>query len=236
MRIRLIAVVALICGLVGVRAAIAQTQDAASAAASSGAPFVAAPAFSGVTFITADPSPARPVSGLKLTFNVTDQAAQAAPPVTKRQMAIEYSDGYKLRAKIHRYASFATLPLFALEGYYGQSLYNNPTESKKSAHLAVASAMGALFAVNAVTGVWNLGEARKDPNGRTRRMVHGILMMAASGAYVATWATAPDSELGDNGQNRSDGGGGGSRSLHRGMAFTSITLAAASYLMMLFGG
>ena len=69
-----------------------------------------------------------------------------------RQMAFEYSDAYRTRAKIHKYASVATLPLFALEGVVGQSLYNNPTDGKKSAHLAIATTMGALFAVNSVTG------------------------------------------------------------------------------------
>ncbi len=198
MRIRLIAVLALVLGFVGVRAAPAQTLAASSSAPSSGASFAVAPVFAGVTFAMADPAPALQPPALRLKFNLTDQAAQ---PVTKRQLAFEYSDGYRFRAKIHRYASFATLPLFALEGYFGQSLYNNPTEGRKSAHLAVATGMGVLFGVNAVTGVWNLLEARKDPNGRTRRMVHGILMLAASGGFVATAATAPESELGEGGQN-----------------------------------
>ena len=38
-----------------------------------------------------------------------------------------------------------------------------------------------LFGVNTVTGAWNLfGEGRKDPHGRTLRLVHGLLMMAAT--------------------------------------------------------
>jgi hypothetical protein len=40
--------------------------------------------------------------------------------------AIEHSDGYQTRAKIHKYASFATLPLFAVELALGESLYNTP--------------------------------------------------------------------------------------------------------------
>src|SRR6185436_7237120 len=87
------------------------------------------------------------------------QDASAPPP-----RAFEYSDGYKTRAKVHKIASLATLPLFATEGFLGQSLYNNPTSGKKSAHLAVATGIGALFGVNSVTGVWNLVEGRHDPN------------------------------------------------------------------------
>lgn len=162
-----------------------------------------------------------------------DRAPAAVPaPQAARPVAFEYSDGYRRRAKIHRYASFATLPLFVAEGFVGQSLYSDPTSGKKTAHLALATGIGALFAVNAVTGIWNLTEARKDPNGRTRRMVHGVLMLVASGAFVATAATAPSSEFGEH---EHDGGDGGSRALHRGLAFTSIGVAAASYLIMLFG-
>ena len=183
-------------------------------------------AFAGITFTASEPSPA--VTPPHLDFDQTQPA-----PATPRPKAFVYSDGYHTRAKIHRYASFASLPLFVTEAFLGQSLYSNPTETKKTAHLAVASGIGALFGINAVTGVWNLMEARKDPNGHTKRTIHGILMLAASGGFVATAATAPESEFGDHG-TREGGGDGGSRSLHRGIAFTSIGLATASYLIMLF--
>lgn len=145
----------------------------------------------------------------------------APPPV-----AFEYSDAYRTRAKIHKLASFATLPLFAAEGVVGQSLYSDPTDAKRNAHLAVASGIGALFGVNTVTGVWNLIEARKDPNKRTQRWVHGLLMLAADGGFLATAAVAP-------GDDRNEAG---SRSTHRAVAFTSIGLASAGYLVMLLGG
>jgi hypothetical protein len=228
MRIRQILLLTLIGGFIGLRTAAAQNYDASSSAA-----------FAGVTFVTAtDPVPLLPPL-TRLNFDLPDQAAQPTQPATKRPMAFQYSDGYRTRAKIHRYASFAFLPIFITEGFVGQSLYNNPTESKKSAHLALATGMGTLFALNAVTGIWNMMEARKDPNGRTKRMAHGVLMLIASGGFLATAATAPHSELGDRGQfeggGGGDGGSGGSRSLHRGLAFTSIGLATASYLIMLFG-
>jgi hypothetical protein len=149
--------------------------------------------------------------------------AQTSPP----PRATEYSDAYRLRAKIHRISSFATLPLFGTEAILGQSLYSDPSSSKKDAHLMVAGGIGALFAVNTVTGVWNLVESRKDPDKRGRRLLHGVLMLSADAGFLATAALGPESEHGEI---------EGSRSTHRAVAFTSIGLASAGYLIMLFGG
>ncbi len=149
-------------------------------------------------------------------------SAQTAPP----PQAFDYSDAYRLRAKIHKVSSLATLPLFATEGIIGQSLYSNPTGGKKDAHLAVAAGIGALFAVNSVTGVWNLIEARKDPNHRQRRLLHGLLMLGADAGFVTTAALAPESE---------HGSASGSRGAHRAAAFTAIGLATTGYLVMLLG-
>ena len=148
--------------------------------------------------------------------------ATAPPPV-----AVEYSDAYRLRAKIHKVSSFATLPLFGAEAIIGQSLYSNPTQGKKDAHLVTAAGIGALFAVNTATGVWNLIEARKDPSHRGRRLAHGLMMLAADAGFLGTAALGPESEHGSI---------DGSRSAHRAVAFTSMGLASASYLIMLFGG
>jgi hypothetical protein len=149
---------------------------------------------------------------------------QGAPPP---RVAFEYSDAYRLRAKIHKVASIATLPLFAAEGVIGQSLYSDPSSGKKDAHLAVAAGIGALFAVNTVTGTWNLIEARKDPEHRGRRLAHGLLMLGADAGFLATAALGPETEHGE----RDD-----SRAAHRAMAFTSIGMATVGYLIMLFGG
>jgi hypothetical protein len=149
---------------------------------------------------------------------------QTSPPPA---VATEYSHAYHLRAKIHKYASFATLPLFATEIALGQSLYDEPGGSKKTAHAIVGASIGSLFAVNTVTGAMNLWEARKDPAGHKRRLTHGLLMMAADAGFFATFLAAPDSEHGDFTD---------ARSTHRNIAITSIGLATAGYLTMLFGG
>jgi len=154
---------------------------------------------------------------------VTTSDQTTAPP----SVAHEYSHAYQVRAKIHKYASFATLPLFAAGIALGQSLYDTPGDSKKTAHAIVGASIGSLFAVNTVTGVWNLVDARKDPVGRKRRLTHGLLMMAADAGFFATFLAAPDAE---------DGNFNDARSTHRTIAITSIALATAGYLTMLFGG
>ena len=157
-------------------------------------------------------------------------AAETQSP-RPRVAAFEYSDAYKTRAKIHKYASFATLPLFATEFALGQSLYSNPSESKKGAHIAVGSGIIGLYGVQAATGVWNLVEARKDPNtdGKKRRLVHSILMLASGAGFAITPAFAP-------GEHDRLESGYGSASAHRAVAFTSIGIGTAGYLVMLLGG
>ena len=78
-----------------------------------------------------------------------------------------------------------------------------------------------LFGLNTVTGVWNLWEGRKDPVRRTRRMTHGIMMLAADAGFVTTAMLSP----GDDGS--------GNRSAHRAVAITSMSIATASYVFML---
>ena len=157
------------------------------------------------------------------------QAAPAQKPPT-RPKAVSYSDAYLLRRKIHKYASFATAPLFVAEAVVGQKLYDgNGSESLRGVHSGLAAGVAVLFGVNSVTGVWNLWEARKDPNGRTKRMVHGILMLCADAGFVATGALAPHEEEEEGPRTQSGSG----RSTHRTVALTSMGVAAFSYLYML---
>jgi hypothetical protein len=150
-------------------------------------------------------------------------AAEAA--TEQRPTAFEYSDFYKTRRKIHVIASWLTIPMFVGEAIAGAKLYDgNGSEAAKSAHGAFTAGLGALFAVNTVTGVWNLWDGRKDPNNRTRRVVHGAMMLAADAGFVIAASMAPDD---DNGNFTSD------RSGHRNMAIASMSLATASYLYML---
>ena len=166
-------------------------------------------------------------AGGRLTAQQDQQGS--APPAA----VVEYSDAYRTRARIHKIASFATLPLFAAEGVVGQRLYNarinfEDTSTLKTTHLALAGGIGALFGVNTVTGVWNLVESRHDPNHRTIKWVHGLLMLGADAGFLATAATGPGDE---RFFSRNTNGA----STHRAIAFTSISAATAGYLLMVFG-
>ena len=146
--------------------------------------------------------------------------------------AIQHSDAYQTRAKIHKYASFATLPLFAAEVALGQSLYNGTanTGGKRTAHSVVGGGIIGLVGVNTVTGAWNLfGEGRRDKEGRTLRLVHGLLMMASDAGFLATWASGPKST--GRGATTFDT----DRVRHRNMAIASVSVGTAGYLLMLFG-
>lgn len=162
--------------------------------------------------------------------SVAAEADPQEPATQPRPRAFEYSDGYRTRLKIHKYASLATLPLFVAQVAVGQKLYDgNASDGTRSAHSALAAGTAGLFAVNTVTGIWNLREGRQDPNHRTKRKLHGFLMMAADVGFVATGMLAPDDDEGGL------EGGGGNRSTHRTVALASMSVATVAYLMMLLG-
>ena len=163
--------------------------------------------------------------------NIPIGPAVAAAAAEARQTpapapAFVYTDGYHARARVHKIGSVALVPLLATQGFLGASIYNDPTPDKKAWHRRVAWGIGGLFAVNSVTGAWNLIEARKDPTGRKLRVAHGLLMMAADAGFLTTAIMRPDATRPDF---------AGQRSTHRAIAFTSIGVATTGYLLMLFG-
>jgi len=170
----------------------------------------------------------------------SDSGAVSADTGESRPHAVEYSDAYGTRLTIHRYAAYAELPLFAAEYALGQSLLHSQeagepvSSSTRSAHVAVAGALGVLFAVNTVTGVWNLIEARHDPAGRTRRTIHGVGMLLADAGFLYTASLAGGAhEHGDDGEPGGHAGGGNSdATAHRNAAIASISVATAATLMM----
>ncbi len=185
-----------------------------------------------------DPFPVAPaiVVDVPREAAVASEAAgadEAAQPARRRPVAIEYSDGYRLRQRIHKYSSFATLPLFGAELALGQSLYNSSANAgaKRAAHAWIGGGIVGLFAVNTVTGAWNMfGEGRKDPNGRTLRLVHGLLMMAADVGFLATTASGPSSE-----SERHAFTFEGDKVTHRNIAIASMSVGTLGYLIMLLG-
>ena len=140
-----------------------------------------------------------------------------------RPRAIEYSEAYHTRLKIHQIGAYAMLPLFISEYFIGQKLLTstNRSGSLKSAHSLIAGGVGIVFASNTVTGVWNAWDAREDPKDRARREIHGVLMLASDAGVVWTAMT----------------GGNAKRSVanarrHRTIAISSIALSAVGTGMM----
>jgi hypothetical protein len=166
--------------------------------------------------------------GPKLSsLSVIPSAQPATADTGARPKAIEYSDAYYTRLTIHRYASYAELPLFAAEYALGQRILNGQesgdfaSSSTVSAHKVVAGSLGLLFAVNTVTGLWNLYDARHDPAGRTRRYLHALSMLAADAGFLYTASLAGDAREEQSSANQ-----------HRNAALVSMGIATASTLMM----
>lgn len=137
---------------------------------------------------------------------------------------VEYSDLYYRRLDIHRWASYAMLPLFVAQYVAGSELAKGGERADwaEDLHPTLALGVGALFTVNTVTGAWNLWDGRNDPEGRKWRTTHAVLMMLADAGFVATAILADEAE--DNGS------GVGA---HRTMAITSFAVSTASWMMML---
>jgi hypothetical protein len=162
-----------------------------------------------------------PRSAIGLAVDTPRVARRTAP----RTAPVEYSDWYERRLTIHKWASYATLPLFAFQYVAGKQLYDKSTDAPswaKRGHGIAATGVAVLFTVNTVTGVWNLWDGRKDPEGRKWRTAHGLLMLAADAGFTATGILAEKAERSaDN------------RRLHRNIAISSVAVATVSYLMML---
>jgi hypothetical protein len=169
----------------------------------------------GVLLACAHPANAQQAPPNRFAVNATADTQQV-------QHAIEHSDAYYTRLTIHRIGSYAMLPLFAGEFYLGQKLINGGDYASwiKPTHSVVAGTIGGLFAVNTVTGLWNLYDARKDEN-PTRRYLHSALMLAADAGFVYTAAIAGDAKHNDDDAGR-----------HRNAALFSFGSATAGTLLM----
>ncbi|MBM3906557.1 MAG: hypothetical protein FJ363_00620 [Gemmatimonadetes bacterium] len=152
-------------------------------------------------------------------------SAPATDTVRVRRRAVRLSDAYRTRQRIHKLASFAILPLFAFQYAAGEQLYDKSDAAPdwaKDYHGLAAGGVAGLFALNTVTGSLNWWETRHQEGGRGWRTTHAALMLLAEAGFVATGMLAEDAE-----------GSLDKRRQHRTIALTSMSLASASYLMML---
>ncbi|HUX66379.1 MAG TPA: hypothetical protein VMV31_02700 [Terriglobales bacterium] len=184
--------------------------------------------------------PPRAVTAGRLISGARAEGAQGPAPSNadfpagglpqRHPMAIQYPPGYYTRLKIHKIASFATLPLFAAEVALGTSLYNNPQQrgGRKAAHGLIGAGIVGLFGVNTVTGLWNLYDARNDPSSHGLVLAHSLLMLVADAGFVATSMSGPKTR-GPEAVNFH------SQALrHRNLAYFSIGIATVGYALMLF--
>jgi hypothetical protein len=104
----------------------------------------------------------------------------------------------------------------------------SPPSWMKPTHTAVAFGIGALFAVNTVTGAWNLWDSRHDPSGRTRRIAHTVLMLASDAGFAITGALTPKEHSFDFNEIRR------TQNRHRAWALGSIGLSTVGTAMMWF--
>ena len=215
---------------------VAALMLASALPAAAGAPS-ATPLSIHVAFDGVDPGPIRLPA---VTFAAATPAARldtsavlfAGTQTAAPRRAFVYSEGYQTRDKIHHLASYTMLPLFAAEAYLGQHMFNNPasiTPAMQNAHRAMGWGIAGLFGVNTVTGLWNLAEARKDPNGLGRRMIHATLMLVADAGFTATAFTRPNSNTADGLAIYTD-----KKNQHMALAYASVSAATVGYLIMLF--
>jgi hypothetical protein len=163
------------------------------------------------------PPPRWDLSGLEA--NLQDTLRRRRAPL------VEYSEMYGTRLTIHRVLSYAMVPLFLGSGYTGFVLRSRKEAAPqwvKDAHGPLAAGTAILFGMNTVTGVWNLLEGRKDPEGRTRRLVHSALFIAAGAGFA--YVTAAGDNIRASGRPNQ---------WHRNVALGSMGVSLASWILML---
>ncbi|MEO7363559.1 MAG: hypothetical protein ABI120_24725 [Gemmatimonadaceae bacterium] len=155
---------------------------------------------------------------------------------TTRRKAVRYSEWYGRRLRVHRYGSYAMLPLFVTQFVLGNKLINQKNEqyagtrttpidqNLRSTHKVVAGAVGALFVVNTTTGLWNLFASRHTIEGRKLRTVHALTMLAADAGFAYTGYLS--SQAVDHGPAEAR--------KHRNVAVASFSIATAGASLMWF--
>jgi len=146
-------------------------------------------------------------------------------PVRARVKAIEVSDWYNRRLTVHRWLSYATVPLFGFQYAAGKQIWDNGAGAPswaRTGHRVGATALAGVFTVNTVTGVWNLWDSRSVEDRRALRYMHALSMLAADAGF--TWAGAKLSEEAETSFAK--------RRLHRTVALSSMAITVASGVLM----
>lgn len=153
------------------------------------------------------------------------QVVAAAATTSREAGGQDLSDAYYRRLGVHRAASYAMLPLFALQFAAGSQLLEKSSDAPqwaKVGHRVGATGVAVLFATNLVTGIPNLIEARREPQDRGRRTFHSVMMLTAAAGFTATGLLAERAE-----------GSPSARERHRAVAYSSMSVATIGYASML---
>lgn len=148
-----------------------------------------------------------------------------ADTVPRRRRSIEVSEWYERRLRIHRYGAYATLPLFVYQAAAGNELYHKGSAADgwaRNGHRVGATALATVFGVNTVTGLWNLWDSRAVEQGRTRRTIHTLLMLASDAGFAYAGI-----KLSEDAEQSAD-----ARRRHRNTAFASMGVAVTGAGMM----
>ena len=173
------------------------------------------------------PNPADSIGGL--FQHVALDVADTTPH--RRRKAVELSDAAVMRLRIHRYASYTVIPLFAVQAIAGNQLFQADKSGAErpgwaeGTHQVGAATVATVFGVNTITGVWALWDQRANPEGRTRRWVHSLLMLGADAGFA--WSGIKLAQDAKNSQS--------SREQHRNVAYYSMGASLISYGIMFFG-
>jgi hypothetical protein len=188
--------------------------------------FLALTLISTIAGASLDSIPALPgPRAASMPVGITRAEPDDTVPRRPRRRAIELSDAYSTRLKIHKIASLTIVPLFAAQSIVGAQLYSHGgagTWMAKEVHRPLAYAIGGLFLTNTVTGSLNWWETRHQEKGRAWRTAHALLMLASDGGFAYTSWMGSRRPL-----NQAN------RDLHKNWAIASGSVALASYLMML---
>ena len=165
---------------------------------------------------------------LGLVAQLVVAAPVDTPPPTRprpRVKAVEVSEWYSRRLTLHRRLSYVSIPLFGFQYAAGTQIWQKGKTAPawaRNGHRVGAAAIAGVFTVNTVTGVWNLWESRSVSEGRTRRYLHALSMLAADAGF--TYAGAVLSERAETDPQ--------ARRQHRTIALSSIGLSAVSGVLM----
>jgi hypothetical protein len=157
----------------------------------------------------------------------SDTPPPPASPTRQRVKAIEVSDWYNRRLVIHRALSYTVIPLFGFQAVAGNQIWVAGSAAPawaRTGHRYGAATIAGVFTVNTITGLWNLWDSRKVPQGRALRLMHATSMLVADAGF--TWAGAKLSEQAERDMSK--------RRLHRTVAITSMGITLTSGLLMKF--